>query len=93
MPSNKYALFRYRIIDKLISNKYKPYPSKEDLRNACEDELYGIGSERIFDSTIEKDLWAMRNESLLGYNAPIKYSKLEKVISTKTQIIASVKYH
>jgi len=78
MPSNKYALFRYHIIDKLISNKYNPYPSKEDLRSACEDELFGLGSGRISESTIEKDLYAMRNESLLGYEAPIKYSKLEK---------------
>lgn len=78
MPVNKYALLRYQIIDKMIRNKYHPYPSKEDLRRACEDELYGEGSDRISDSTIEKDLWALRNESLLGYDAPIKYSKLEK---------------
>ncbi len=78
MPSNKYALLRYRIIDKLISSKYRPYPSKEDLRNACEDELFGLDSGRISDSTIEKDLYAMRYENLLGYHAPIKYAKIEK---------------
>ncbi len=78
MPANKYALLRYQIIDKMIGNKYNPFPTKEDLRNACEEQLYGEDSGRISDSTIEKDLWAMRNESLLGYNAPIRYSKLEK---------------
>ena len=78
MPANKYALLRYRIIDKCIRNKYKPYPSKEDLRRACEEALYGSDGERISDSTIEKDLYAMRNELELGYEAPIKFSKAYK---------------
>jgi predicted DNA-binding transcriptional regulator YafY len=75
MPANKYALLRYRIIDKTIRNKYKPYPSKEDLRLACEEALYNSNHERISDSTIEKDLYAMRNEEGLGFFAPIKFSR------------------
>lgn len=78
MPINKYALLRYRIIDRCISNKYKPFPDKETLRQACEDALYGSGGERISASTIEKDIFAMRNEENLGYFAPIAYSKLDK---------------
>jgi predicted DNA-binding transcriptional regulator YafY len=78
MPANKYALLRYRIIDRCISNKYDPYPTKEDLRQACENELYGSDGDRISMSTIEKDLFAMRNESNLGYYAPIAYHKTEK---------------
>lgn len=78
MPVNKYALLRYRIIDRKISSKYQPFPNKEDLRAACEDELYGSGSERISMSTIDKDLYAMRNESNLGYYAPIVYDKANK---------------
>jgi len=75
MPANKYALLRYRIIDRLISSKSSPYPTKEDLKEACEESLYGSFGDRISDSTIEKDLYAMRNEGELGYYAPIKYSK------------------
>lgn len=78
MPANKYALLRYRIIDRKISSKYKRYPNKEDLRLACEEELYGSDGDRISTSTIEKDLYAMRNESNLGYFAPIVYDKLNK---------------
>ena len=78
MPANKYALLRYRIIDRCISNKYNPFPNKEDLRQACEEELYGSDGSRISMSTIDKDLYAMRNESNLGYYAPIAYSKFEK---------------
>ena len=75
MPANKYALLRYRIIDRLISSTSKPFPTKEELKEACEESLYGSFGDRISDSTIEKDLYAMRNEIELGYYAPIKYSK------------------
>ncbi len=78
MPANKYALLRYRIIDRCISNKFNPYPNKEDLREACEEELYGSEGDRISISTIEKDLYAMRNEANLGYYAPIAYHKTER---------------
>ncbi|MDP4662377.1 MAG: WYL domain-containing protein [Salibacteraceae bacterium] len=75
MPANKYALLRYRILDRTIRNPRKTYPNKEDLRVACEEALYGSNGERISASTIDKDIWAMRNESELGYYAPIKFSK------------------
>lgn len=78
MPVNKYALLRYRIIDRKISSKYDPYPNKEDLRQACEDELYGSNEGKISLSTIDKDLFAMRNESNLGYYAPIVFHKANK---------------
>lgn len=78
MPVNKYALLRYRIIDRKIGSKYQPFPSKEDLRQACEDELYGSNEGKISLSTIDKDLYAMRNESNLGYYAPIQFDKANK---------------
>jgi predicted DNA-binding transcriptional regulator YafY len=72
MPKIKNALIRYRIIDRCIRNTYKPYPTKEDLRKACEENLYGSDDgENICDSTIEKDIFAMR----MDHDAPIKYSK------------------
>ena len=75
MPANKYALLRYRIIDRSIRNKQRPFPSKDDLRAACEEALYGSDGEHISMSTIDKDIWAMRNEGELGFYAPIKFSK------------------
>lgn len=78
MPANKYALLRYRIIDRCLTNSAKMYPSKEELRLACEEALYGTDGDRISESTIEKDLWAMRNEGDLGYYAPIAYSKVHQ---------------
>ncbi|MDX2362092.1 MAG: WYL domain-containing protein [Crocinitomicaceae bacterium] len=75
MPHIKNALIRYRIIDKCIRNKYIPFPSKRDLREACEESLFGsIDGKHICDSTIEKDMFAMKME----HDAPIKYSKRER---------------
>lgn len=72
MPQIKNALIRFRIIDRCLRNKYKPYPSKSDLRTACEEALFGSeDGANICDSTIEKDMFAMRME----HDAPIKYSK------------------
>jgi len=73
MPVNKYALLRYRIIDRCLCDKRHPYPSRETLRIACEEALYGAGSTRISLGTIDKDLRAMKEEEELGYFAPITY--------------------
>lgn len=75
MPANKYALLRFRIIDRCLTNKGRPYPTREDLRQACEDALYGSGGEAISLSTIDKDIYAMKNENELGYYAPIVFSR------------------
>jgi predicted DNA-binding transcriptional regulator YafY len=73
MPSNKYALIRYRIIDQMIRKGH--YPNKEELRAACEDALYGsTDNMRISYSTIDKDISALRNEEEFGY-APIEFHK------------------
>lgn len=75
MPVIKNALLRYRIIDRSIRNEYNPYPTKEQLRQACEEEIYGTSEGlHICHSTIEKDIFAMRME----HDAPIAYSKREK---------------
>ncbi|MGC6434669.1 MAG: helix-turn-helix transcriptional regulator [Crocinitomicaceae bacterium] len=72
MPHIKHALIRYRIIDKALRNKYNPFPSKKKFRELCEEALFGSDEgANICDSTIEKDLFAMRME----HDAPIKYSK------------------
>lgn len=75
MSKIKNAQLRYRVIDRCLRNTAKPFPSKDDLREACEEELYGSsGGSDICDSTIEKDMFAMR----MDFDAPIKYSKIHK---------------
>ncbi|UKN01509.1 WYL domain-containing protein [Paracrocinitomix mangrovi] len=75
MSKIKNAQLRYRVIDRCLRNPYNPYPTKEDLRQACEEALFGSSEGvDICDSTIEKDMFAMR----MDFDAPIKYSKKEK---------------
>lgn len=75
MSKIKNAQLRYRVIDRCLKNSARTFPSKEDLRKACEEALYGsTGGSDICDSTIEKDMFAMREE----FDAPIKYSKVHK---------------
>lgn len=75
MPQIKNALIRYRIIDKCLRNKFKPYPSKQALKKACEEALFGeVDGSILSDSTIEKDLFAMRME----HDAPIAYDPLHR---------------
>jgi predicted DNA-binding transcriptional regulator YafY len=78
MPANKYALIRYRVIDRCLRDKYSPFPGREDLRDACEAALFGSGGTGISLSTIDKDIWAMKNEQELGYHAPIEYDREKK---------------
>jgi predicted DNA-binding transcriptional regulator YafY len=73
MSQIKNAQIRYRIIDRCLRNQYNPYPSKQKLREACEQAIYGNSDGvNICDSTIEKDFFSMR----MDHDAPIKYSKV-----------------
>lgn len=75
MIASKNAILRYRIIDRCIRSTAFPFPAKSELREACEEELYGSqNGSHICDSTIEKDLFAMRTE----HDAPIRFSRKEK---------------
>ena len=73
MPKNKSAVIRHRIIDQMLTNKRRPYPTLEQLAAKCSAIL---GSD-VSTSTIEKDIRAMREQAPKGYSAPIVYSKIE----------------
>lgn len=74
MPQNKDAATRYRIIDNCLNNKQKKYPTKSYLAEACSRVL----GKTISESTIEKDIHAMKEGVVYGNKAPIVYSKIHK---------------
>ncbi len=74
MPKNKEAFTRYRLIDEALTNKQKPYPSLEELVEKCESIL----GKSFSNSTIQKDIYAMRFDEGLNFHAPIDYHKLHK---------------
>ena len=72
MSLNKEAYIRYKIIDECISNKFRPYPSIEDIIENCLDKL----GKKFSVSAIQKDIKAMKEDELLGFLAPISYSRI-----------------
>lgn len=73
MPANKEAFIRYRIIDEMLRDKKMTYPSMDDFIDLMENKL---GKEFSL-STVQKDIKAMKQDPLLGFLAPIKWSKKE----------------
>ncbi|MES2628734.1 MAG: hypothetical protein V4616_07170, partial [Bacteroidota bacterium] len=75
MPAVKNARLRHRIIEECIRNPYRPFPSVDELREVCEEKLFGSrNGANISKSTIEKDIREMKEE----YDAPIVFSRVEK---------------
>ncbi len=74
MPKNKDAYTRYRLIDEALKNKQRPYPSLTELAEKCGDLL----GKRISESTMQKDIYAMRFDEGLNFFAPIDYNKVQK---------------
>ncbi len=71
---NKEAAIRYRIIDCCLRNRQRPFPTLEMLIEECTNML----GKSFSDSTIQKDIYAMRFDMALGYEAPIKYHSHHK---------------
>ena len=72
MPPPSEAALRYAIIDRCLTNPYKPYPTMDDLKWAIEREL----KTSVSTATIQKDIAQMKSgEDVGGYSAPIKFKK------------------
>lgn len=73
MPANKSALRRYMIIDQVLRNTMRPYPTMDDILNACADkDIY------VTDESIQKDIRFMKDPSPDGFDAPIRYNRTYK---------------
>lgn len=73
MPVQKNVLIRYRIINRCLSNKRKPYWSKEELIAKIEEHDVSIN-----ERTLKYDIENMRYDKRLGYLAPIEYCKINR---------------
>ncbi len=71
MPINKNAFRRYRIIDRCIRSKTRPFPTMQELKDACWNKLDADVSEE----TIQKDIAAMKLPDPDGFDAPIKFNR------------------
>ncbi len=66
MPKTKLPFYRYLLIDRILRNKLKKYPTIQEILQECKDN-FGVTS----ISSIEKDLSTMR----VDFNAPILYHR------------------
>ncbi|MCB9245595.1 MAG: WYL domain-containing protein [Flavobacteriales bacterium] len=66
MPSNKEAFIRYRAINRCLINK--GLATREDLIRACSEAT----SHDVSWRTIAEDIRAMRQDEVLGFEAPIE---------------------
>ena len=74
MSTSKSAFNRYRVIDSLLRNPRKRYPSMDDIIDKCRNDLgYAPSIE-----TIQKDIANMRMPEPDGLGAPVYYNRLEK---------------
>lgn len=71
MPSSKSAYRRYKIIDGLLRNSSRPYPTMGDIQEKCLEKLDFYPSA----DTIEKDIRNMKLPEPDGFDAPIKYCR------------------
>lgn len=72
MPVNKEAFLRYRILDRMLRAKNKPFPNMDDFLDELEEKL----GKTFSISTIQKDIKSMKEDELLGYMAPIKFHRM-----------------
>ena len=82
MSVNKFALIRYKTIDRCLQNRFRKW-TLDDLIEKVSEALYEYeGIKGVSKRTIQSDLQLMRSDKL-GYNAPIivkekKYYSYEK---------------
>ncbi len=69
MPLNKDAFTRYLLIDQRLNNTLLPPPTLSELTDFVSDKM----DKTISESSIQKDILAMRKDKNLGYEAPIIY--------------------
>ncbi len=73
MPYNKDAYARYRHINNRLKTKQMPAPSLSKLTEYVSEKL----GKTVSESTIQKDIKAMRSDDSLGLNAPIVFDKFK----------------
>lgn len=72
MPPPSEAALRYAIIDKCLTNPFKPFPTMDDLKYAIEREL----KTTVSTATVQKDIAQMKKgEDEGGYSAPIIFRR------------------
>ena len=76
MPSNKNAVTRYQIIDRLLANRYKDY-SIADITKLVNEELEEMGIKPVTKRTIEMDINYLEDKG--PFNVDIDRYEIEEI--------------
>lgn len=71
MKLGKSAFRRYKVIDGALRNTMRPYPTMDDIIEACSDKL----DYRPSKETIQKDIANMKSPHPDGFDAPIQFNR------------------
>jgi predicted DNA-binding transcriptional regulator YafY len=74
MPTNKNAYQRYVVIDSMLRNKMRPFPTMQDIIDACWERL----DVETTLNTLEKDIKQMKRSVPDGFDAPISYDRYHR---------------
>ncbi len=74
MAISRSAYRRYKVIDSLLRNTMRPYPTIIDIQEACQQKLDISPSL----DTLEKDIRNMKLPEPDGFDAPITYCRLNR---------------
>ena len=74
MPVNKSAFRRYKIIDLMLRNKMRKYPTMNEIIEECREKLKVDAAV----DTIQKDIAQMRMSPPDGFDAPIYYNRSKR---------------
>ena len=78
MSTSNRSILRFRLIDEVLTQKNKPYPSLDDILDYLNEKLLEKGLKGTSKRTTQKDIERMRSSPELAYYAPIEYSTKEK---------------
>lgn len=74
MAISRSAYRRYKVIDSLLRNTMRPYPTIIDIQDACQQKIDNFPSL----DTLEKDIRNMKLPEPDGFDAPITYCRLNR---------------
>ena len=67
MPINKSAFRRYKVIDQLLRNRMRMYPTMEDIIEACREKLDVDPSPETIQKDIAKDLKVKDDQNIVEF--------------------------
>ena len=74
MGVKSYAHQRYKVIDDLLTNSMRRYPTMKEIIDKCEERI----DRRPSPDTIQRDIARMKKPPPDGFDAPLHYDTINR---------------